>query len=495
MYQGIIAMLGIIAILVIRDMAKTILSDRRDKNLAEVYGNHPQKERIEKYAGSFQKLANTFYDMPFRKERLTAADTEEIFANLKRGVCARCSKKDSCWKLCGHLTYQQGCSLLEALEEGEQEQIVKAFGEWTEHCINGARFLEEMRQQFFRARQDLLWNNRMIENRMAVAEQLNEVAHIMRRTAEEIYSISGVPGQMEEQVRKSLRKLHVVVKKMWTLDRPEKRKKIFVTMRVRGGQCVTVGEVARRLSEICGTRLVASGENRSVLNSEYATVLFTEDVNYRVLYSAARITKEKETVSGDSYACCDEDGHLVMCLSDGMGSGPAASRESEAVVELLEEFITSGFSKETAARMINSALVLQRSDGMFSTVDICSLDLYTGMCGFLKAGAAATFIRRDQWVEIISSTSMAVGMLTQTDFDTAVRKLYDGDYLVMVTDGVLDALPLSREEETMKEILLNIHCTAPREFGRAVLEKVLSFGEYRARDDMTVLVAGIWKKT
>ena len=73
MHEGIIAMLGIIAILVIRDMAKTILSDRREKNLSEIYENHPQKEQMEKYAGSFQKLANTFYDMPFRKEHLTAA--------------------------------------------------------------------------------------------------------------------------------------------------------------------------------------------------------------------------------------------------------------------------------------------------------------------------------------------------------------------------------------------------------------------------------------
>ncbi len=494
MHQGIIAMLGIIAILVIRDMAKTILSDRREKNLSEIYENHPQKEQIEKYAGSFQKLANTFYDMPFRKERLTAADTDEIFGHLKQGICARCARRETCWNLCGHLTYQQGCELLDALEEGDQEQIVKAFGDWTEHCINGARFLEEMRQQFFRARQDLLWNNRMIENRLAVAEQLNEVARIMQKTAEEIYSISGVPAQMEEQARRVLKKMHVLVKKMWTLDKPEERRKIFVTMRVRGGQCVTVGEVARRLSELYKVRLVAARENKNILNSEYTTVLFTEDTNYRVLYSAARITKEKETVSGDSYACCDEGGHLLMCLSDGMGSGIAASRESEAVVELLEEFITSGFSKETAARMINSALVLQRSDGMFSTVDICSLDLYTGMCGFLKAGAAATFIRRDQWVEMIGSTSMAAGLLQQMDFDTSVRKLYDGDYLVMVTDGVLDALPSSREEETMKDILLNIHCLAPKEFGRAVLEKVLSYGEYRARDDMTVLVAGIWKK-
>ena len=494
MHEGMIAMLGIIAVLVIRDMAKTVLSGKKDKNLSEIYEHHPQKEQMERYAASFRKLANSFYDMPFRKESLTASETEEIFGKMQKGVCSRCPRAESCWNLCYHLTYQQGCELLNALENGGRDELTKAFGDWTEHCVNGARFLEEIRDEFMKSRQELMWNNRLIENRLAVAEQLGEVAHIMQMAAEDIYSITGVPHELEDQARKNLKKHHVVVKKMWMLEKPEEHLKIFLTMRVRGGQCVTVGEVARELSAICSTRLVSAREGRNVLNSDYSTVLFTEDTNYRVLYSAAKVTKEKETVSGDSYACRDEEGQLVMCLSDGMGSGLAASRESEAVVELLEEFITSGFTRETAAKMINSALVLQRSGGMFSTVDICELNLYTGVCSFLKAGAAASFIRRDQWVETISSTSMAAGLVQRLDFDTAVKKMYDGDYLVMVTDGVLDALPVQKEEETMKEILLDIHCTSPREFGRAVLERVLGYCGYRARDDMTVLVAGVWKK-
>ena len=159
-----------------------------------------------------------------------------------------------------------------------------------------------------------------------------------------------------------------------------------------------------------------------------------------------------------------------------------------------EQFVTSGFSRETAARMVNSALVLQRKDGMFSSVDVCSLDLYSGICEFVKAGAATTFIRRSNWVETITSTSMAAGLVQQLDFEKTSKKLYDGDYLVMVTDGVLDALPVKQEEETMKEIILHAQEEMPRELGRYILEKVLSYSNYCAQDDMTVLVAGMWKK-
>jgi stage II sporulation protein E len=42
--------------------------------------------------------------------------------------------------------------------------------------------------------------------------------------------------------------------------------------------------------------------------------------------------------------------------------------------------------------------------------------------------------------------------------------------------------------------LLEVKNSEPREFARELLERVLRLGGCRARDDMTVLVARIWKK-
>ena len=43
----------------------------------------------------------------------------------------------------------------------------------------------------------------------------------------------------------------------------------------------------------------------------------------------------------------------------------------------------------------------------------------------------------------------------------------------MMTDGVLDALPDQKEEETMKEIIMDVHEESPKDFGRGILERVL----------------------
>lgn len=46
----------------------------------------------------------------------------------------------------------------------------------------------------------------------------------------------------------------------------------------------------------------------------------------------------------------------------------------------------------------------------------------------------------------------------------------------------------------MKEIILQNGAYMPQEMSRAILEKVLHYSNYQVQDDMTILVAGIWKK-
>ena len=497
MQEWMLAMLVISITLIIRDMAKTILAGNvpDTQEMIALCDSHPQKERVERYAASFQKLADTFYGMPYKKEYLSSAQVENVLREAGEHLCRNCYRRELCWGEQAESMYQGGEALVRAIEQADEGRIEELRKQWGEVCGKSPQYLESLRECFQREKQEMIWGNRMIESRLAVAQQLNEISHIMRQVAEDLYDISEAEPVFQEELTRSLRKRHVILKRAWVMDKVEGRRQIFLTMRARNGQCVSVAEIAQILSGICECSMTSAPGNRCIVNRDFHTIHFVEDVSYQMLYGVARITREKEKVSGDNYICRQEDGgRFVMCLSDGMGSGMDACRESEIVVELLEQFLESGFSQETAARMVNSALVLNGREGMFSTVDICAVDLYTGICEFLKAGAAATFIRRDHWVEAISSESLAAGLVQRIDFDTASRKLYHGDCLVMMTDGVLDALPSECEEETMKEIILDVQESAPREISRGILERVLGYSDYRARDDMTVLVASVVRK-
>lgn len=65
--------------------------------------------------------------------------------------------------------------------------------------------------------------------------------------------------------------------------------------------------------------------------------------------------------------------------------------------------------------------------------------------------------------------------------------------IVMVTDGVLDALKEEDKEAAMRRLLAESTTLNARELAEQVLRAGWSEDE-EARDDMTVLVAGVWKK-
>ena len=162
------------------------------------------------------------------------------------------------------------------------------------------------------------------------------------------------------------------------------------------------------------------------------------------------------------------------------------------VIEMLEELLQAGFPKETAISMMNTALVMGREEVLFSTMDMSLFDLYTGKCEFIKAGAAPTFIRRKDKIEHIYSESLPLGVVQNQKLECVTKELKPGDVVVMVTDGVLDALPAGEQEKILDLLIQGTPIENPNELAHYLLEKVLELGKNPPEDDMTVLVAGIW---
>ena len=51
--------------------------------------------------------------------------------------------------------------------------------------------------------------------------------------------------------------------------------------------------------------------SRCIINGEFHTVHFVEDVSYQMLFGVSRLTREKETVSGDNYTL--QTGRRQVC--------------------------------------------------------------------------------------------------------------------------------------------------------------------------------------
>lgn len=223
--------------------------------------------------------------------------------------------------------------------------------------------------------------------------------------------------------------------------------------------------------------------------------VFEEGADYILLTGLTKMKKDGSLVSGDNYSFIYPDsGTVVMTLSDGMGTGEAAFKESESVVNLLEQFIEAGFSKESAIKLINSVMLIRSEEQIYSTIDMSVINLHTGMCDFIKLGASTTFIKREEEVETIQSNDLPVGMINQVDYEVKSRNIEDGDFIIMVTDGVIDSIPSDNKEELLEDFIKSIKINNSKEIANSILNFSLESNNWIPKDDMTVLVGGFWEK-
>lgn len=451
------------------------------------------KTRLNIFSESFLKLSKTLDTITEKQMKLKQQEINRIFEDLSEKLCKNCSNCNICWEKNFQETYQAACNLFEAAQEKgfvQKEDIPEYF---LADCICVDEFIKETNRGFEIAKLNYIWHNRIAESREVIAEQLKEVSSVIQDITGEIYEGTLVAKAEEEKVIRRLKAEHVLIKEITIMERGDKRKEIYLTAACRKGTCMTAKEAAAILGEVLGIRFMVSEASKTVISKNYDHYIFIEDTKFKVLTGVARAMKE--SVSGDNFSILKiETGEVMVALSDGMGTGQEAGEESETVMGLLEQMIEAGFKAETAIKLINSSLVLKSDKQTFSTIDLSILNLFTGMCEFIKIGAATSFIKRDNWVETISSTTLPIGMFGNVDYDTVTKKLYEGDIIIMVTDGVLDSIPEENKEDHLQKFILELKSNNPQEIANRILDYSLAQSNYVPVDDMTIITTGLWLK-
>lgn len=331
----------------------------------------------------------------------------------------------------------------------------------------------------------------------AIATQLDEMAAVLEEyTGVDCVEIP-IEFFKEVQIEKQLSSRGIKAGPMSLIERADGHQEFMVTMKcTKNGGGVTAYEVAGILSKILKKNFVSAPDNRFMINANFNDFSFIEGGRFDTLYGVARANKNGNAVSGDNFSVNQLScGKTIVSLVDGMGSGDRAFQESRRVVELLEQSIEAGFREESAIELINAVFSVNDMVGVPVTVDLCVIDTFLGVCNCIKLGAACTYICRKDWVDVIESDTMPIGVLPEIDYDCTTKKLYDGDYIVMVSDGVMEALPFLDKEEMLMRIIAGVKARNPEQMAEEILSDALNYiGEY-PNDDMTIIVIGIFERS
>lgn len=344
-------------------------------------------------------------------------------------------------------------------------------------------------------RKEYIWQRRLHENKNLMAEHLQEMAQIMTNVAEEARHCQPIGERRFRQIAHALKEVGVQIKNIYLIENESGRLEVSISMKNVKKNTLAAEEVGDLLSVFLNIRLVCTGDNPFFVTDEWKTFYYVEEAGFHVLTGISTAVKETEKISGDNYAFFETGvGNQTAVLSDGMGSGEKACADSTLVVELMQKFLEAGFQIETAIQMINSSLVSGEENANMSTLDLCSIDLYSGECRFVKVGSASSYIKRQHLVDRISAGNLPLGIFQKPDMEIVTRKLMDGDYIIMLSDGIYDALSQGIGEEMLLEVIGGTNLENPGEMANSILNFCIHQSRGHIRDDMTVMVIGIWKK-
>lgn len=204
------------------------------------------------------------------------------------------------------------------------------------------------------------------------------------------------------------------------------------------------------------------------------------------------LSAEAGVPSGDSHLVRMLSGdRLMLALSDGMGSGESAARESAQTIKLLWRFLSADVNRALALETVNELMLVKSGEDMFATVDLCLVDLTTGRAEFSKLAACRSLIVRGREILPVEGGRLPLGILEKVHPSVTTVQLKPGDVLLLGSDGLMEAV---QDERFVERVLLENAAMPPTELAEAVVQAVQARGVPRRRDDMTAICARIGRR-
>lgn len=387
--------------------------------------------RLEQVSQSLASLAETVNDvyetLPHRRE-----DFRWVIDNTHDTLCFNCGRRDTCWKQEYAATLEGMEALRPLLESSGGLETAQLPGQLS-RCIHPAALCAAANRSFalYRSRKEArlhaeAMRTALTEQYSAVAEALGVLGEQLGRPGDpepyksgrvaDFFAQLGTPPQECAVTLDDLGRTHAAV----TLPRTRFSAQELAAL---AGE---VGRICRRTLEV-----------PQVLSCKgMTTLLFSEKPVLRAVFGMAGAAA-RGSISGDAVQqfCSPAAAQMILC--DGMGTGRPAAVDGNLAAELTARLLKAGFTAELAARLVNVALALKSEDESGATLDLISVDLYTGTARLFKAGAAPGFLVHGGRVRAVGDTSLPVGILGGVNGQSRVVHLTVGDYAVLVSDGLL----------------------------------------------------------
>jgi serine phosphatase RsbU (regulator of sigma subunit) len=217
---------------------------------------------------------------------------------------------------------------------------------------------------------------------------------------------------------------------------------------------------------------------------------------YRIAYA----TRPANTVAGDYYDVILRPGRtpgedrILFVVADVAGKSIPAAMLMATFQASLRTLSTSGVAlAELVAGLNHYACSNSAGGNRFTTAFLAELDAATGDVVYVNAGHNAPILRKKSGaMERLEAGGIPVGILAESTYQVGTTRLERGDWLVIFTDGVVEAVN-GKDEEYGEAALVRLvdreSGSAPAELLRSLLAELDGYvGNTPQHDDITCLL-------
>jgi stage II sporulation protein E len=401
-------------------------------------------------------------------------------------LCKNCAEKHACWNERFAQTKAMMQMVLEQADLGEEALSQALTSLRGCGCIRLHVFKEAVDQAHKERHDQKAQEARARYEREMIRTHLTAMAQAVRRMAEATSGETVGDAKAVYDVSRVIRDIGFPGK-------------LLFARQVEGHLQVAIEGESLSLTKWQPDKLLAALKEKAQLTMREAAVergrLLIEEVppfSLRIgsaTLSAGQTEGGEHPVSGDAVLHERFPGGLfLLALSDGMGHGEQAHLESQKTLELLALCMAAGYSREQAITAVNGMMLSATGGDQFATVDLCVVDLWTGEVQIEKLGACTSYLKRRDHVKPIAGAALPLGILEQVRPIHQRIRLYDGDMLVLLSDGIQDAYP---DSSALERAIDRNGYQDPQRMADALLRSALLSAGGAPKDDMTVLVVAV----
>ena len=440
---------------------------------------------------AYDELADTFDKIREKEKIIDQRDIANIIDMIHNDECRDCGMRRRCWELKFNHTYKMMYEILETLEEKGEVSLSDVSDEFVKECLKPEDLVKVANYYYKIFVLDYNWTVKFSESRKLIGNQIRSISKSIESLSKDLESNIIIDLEKERNINDYLERNNVPISRINYMTKSEDDFEIVIEKKTCSDCCMCKNKLVPLLSDFMGETL---SEQRIGCHSlgDKCKITLTKAQKYKAITEVAAMSRDGYIVCGDNYTHMNiDDGKYMVAISDGMGKGKKAYEESSVTIDILEKMMDAKIEDEIVISTINNMLLLKSSDEeMFSTLDLGIIDLKRGVLDTIKMGACSTYIKRDKNnIDLVTSSSLPVGILSEVKCDRKAIKIKDGDFIIMVSDGILDAGKNNNlGDNWLIDYLRKIDNTNPKQIANLILDKALEIQNGMVEDDMTVLV-------